>query len=385
MIYLDNNATTMLAPEVRAAMLPFLGEEYGNPSSPYQLGMRAKEAGIVARKAVCAWLDAGMAELIFTSGATESNHMAILGALKLHPEKRHIVTTAVEHHSTLKLCAWLETQGYRVTYVPVSSTGGLDFAQLEAALDDETALLTLLWANNETGVIFPVDEVVRLAKARNILVHVDAVQALGKLPFSWKDSRIDLLSFSGHKLHGPKGIGGLLVRKGVDLPPLFFGSQERGRRGGSENMPGMVGMGVAALLMQQHSVNPVLRDLLETRLLAALPNAVVNGSAAMRVANTSNICFAGVDAEAMLMKLDKAGICASMGAACQAGGNEPSHVLLAMGLSREAALSSLRFSLSRYTSEQEVVTAADQIVAAVLSFNPSINPSFTSTLTASYA
>jgi len=371
MIYLDNNATTKLAPEAREAMLPFLDEEYGNPSSAYALGGRAKEAGTTARKAVCAWLDASMAELVFTSGATESNHQAILGALKLCPEKRHIVTTAAEHTSTLKLSAWLETQGYRVTRLAVSANGELYISQLEAAICADTALVTMMWANNETGVIFPVEEAANIAKARGALFHVDAVQALGKLPFSWRQNAIDLLSFSGHKLHGPKGVGGLLVRKGVDLPPLFFGSQERGRRGSSENVPGIVGMGVAAELLQGYSADSSLRDRLEGRVLQALPKAYVNGVRAPRIANTSNICFAGLDAEALLMKLDRAGICVSMGAACQTGGNEPSHVLLAMGLSREQALSSLRFSLSRYSTQQEIDVAADQIVAAVKSFAPS--------------
>lgn len=368
MIYLDNNATTRLAPEAREAMLPFLGEEYGNPSSPYALGGRAKEAGIAARKAVCAWLNASMTELVFTSGATESNHQAILGALRLRPEHRHIVTTAVEHPSTLKLCDWLETQGIRVTRLPVDAQGNLDLAQLQAAITPDTALVTMMWANNETGVIFPVEEAAAIARARGVLFHADAVQALGKMPFSWKNSAIDLLSFSGHKLHGPKGIGGLLIRKGIDLPALLFGSQERGRRGGSENMPGIVGMGVAASLLQGYTASPTLRDRLESKILAALPFAGINGGTAARVATTSNIRFDGIDAEALLMKLDRAGICASMGAACQAGGNDPSHVLLAMGLTREQTLSSLRFSLSRYTTQEEIDAAARQIIAAAQTF-----------------
>jgi len=375
MIYLDNNATTRLAPEARTAMLPFFDEEYGNPSSPYALGGRAKEAAIAARKTICSWLDASMAELILTSGATESNHQAILGALKMYPQRRHIITTEVEHPSTLKLCDWLATQGIRITRLPVDSDGQIDLTQLQAAITPETALVTMMWANNETGVIFPVEEVAAIAKAHGVLLHVDAVQALGKLPFdwqpfSWKNSAIDLLSFSGHKLHGPRGIGGLLVRKGVDLPALFFGSQERGRRGGTENMPAIVGMGVAASLLQAQTSSSFLRDRLEQKILEALPNAIINGAAATRVINTSNICFAGIDAEALLIKLDKAGICASMGAACQAGGNQPSHVLLAMGLTHEQTLSSLRFSLSRYTRQFEIDTAADQIIAAVRSFEP---------------
>lgn len=373
MIYLDNNATTRLIPQALEAMLPFLGEQHGNPSSQHALGKHAKEAIIAARKSICQWLDASQAELVMTSGATESNHMAIMGALKLHPERRHLVVTAVEHPSTLKLCDWLETQGYTISRLAVDAQGQPNLAQVEAVVSNNTALVSMMWVNNETGTIFPVEAVADIAKSSGAFMHVDAVQALGKLPFSWKQSHIDLLSFSGHKLHGPKGIGGLLVRKGINFPPLLFGSQERGRRGGSENVPGIVGMGVAASLILEEYIDPSLRDRLESALTNVLPCAHINAAGSPRVANTSNIRFDGIDAEALLMKLDLAGVCASMGAACGAGGNEPSHVLTAMGLSREQALSSLRFSLSRYTTAQEIDEAAWHIVEAIHALNPFIS------------
>jgi cysteine desulfurase len=370
MIYLDNNATTKLAPEALEAMLPFLTEDYGNPSSTYALGGRAKEAVMTARKAVADWLDAAPTELVFTSGATESNHHAILGALRSRPERRHVVVTRVEHASTLKLCDWLQNQGYAITYLDVDADCQPDLAALEAAVTEDTALVSMMWVNNETGTIFPVEAAADMAHSKAALMHVDAVQALGKLPFSWKQSAIDLLSFSGHKLHGPKGIGGLLVRKGLALPPLLFGSQERGRRGGSENVPGIVGLGAAANLMKESHPDSTLRDRLEAALLAALPRACINAAAAPRVANTSNIRFEDVEAEALLMKLDRAGVCVSMGAACQAGGNAASHVLTAMGLSSKQALSSLRFSLSRHTTGQEIDEAIGHVITAVRSLQP---------------
>ncbi|MBI1175239.1 MAG: aminotransferase class V-fold PLP-dependent enzyme [Sideroxydans sp.] len=367
MIYLDNNATTRIAPEVRAAMLPFLDEAYGNPSSQNALGQHAKAAVLAARQAIATSLGASPAEIIFTSGATEGNHAAITGAVGyFRGQRRQVVASAVEHPSTLKLLQALQQQGIEITLVPVDEHGMLDMAMLDAAISHETALVSVMWANNETGVVFPVEEIAQLAKQRGALFHTDAVQAIGRLPLTWRHSAIDLLSFSGHKLHAPKGIGGLLLRKGLNLPPLFHGSQERNRRGGTENVMAIAGLGAAATLLD--SAHPPglqqLRDRLERHITTALPGARINGGLSPRIANTSNIEFAGINGEALLLQLERAGVIASIGSACQSGGNRPSHVLSAMGMADEAAKSSLRFSLSRYTSADEIELASATILAA---------------------
>jgi cysteine desulfurase len=367
MIYLDNNATTRIAPEVKEAMLPFLDEAYGNPSSQNALGQRAKETLIAARRAVAEALHASPPEVVFTSGATESNHAAILGVLEYFGGKRrHIVASAVEHPSTLKLLQALEKQGVEVTLVPVDEHGMLDLATLDAAISHETALVSAMWANNETGVIFPVEEIAHLARLHGALFHTDAVQAVGRLPLAWNNSAIDLLSFSGHKLHAPKGVGALLVRKGLSLPSLLHGSQERNRRGGTENMMGIAGLGSAMTLLDtaQDIRLQSLRDQLEQRITAALPFARINSGRAPRIANTSNIAFGGLNGEALLLQLERAGVVASSGSACQSGGNRPSHVLGAMGLDGAQAQASLRFSLSRYTTSDEIGQAAATIIAA---------------------
>lgn len=369
MIYLDNNATTRLAPEVRAALLPFLDEAYGNPSSQNALGQRAKETVLAARQAVAMALDASPAEIVFTSGATESNHAAIAGALgHFKGQRRHIVASAVEHPATLKLLQALQQQGIEVTLIPVDEQGMLDLAALDAAITHDTALVSVMWANNETGVIFPVEEIAHLAKLHGSLFHTDAVQAVGRLPLNWQHRAIDLLSFSGHKLHAPKGSGALLVRKGLHLPPLLHGSQERNRRGGTENVMGIAGLGVAATLLDTAELPRLqqLRDQLEQRISAALPYARINGGQAPRIANTSNIGFGELNGEALLLQLERAGVIASSGSACQSGGNRPSQVLSAMGQDDTAAKASLRFSLSRYTTEHEIEQAAATIIAAVL-------------------
>lgn len=368
MIYLDNNATTGLAPEVRDALLSFLDGEYGNPSSKNAPGQRAKESVMAARQAISATLEAAPAELIFTGSATESNHTAILGALRQSIGRRHIVSTEVEHPSTLKLLRWLENQGMTLTLIPVDTHGALDMAALDAAITDATALVSVMWANNETGVVYPVEEIAQLAKSRGALFHTDAVQALGRLPLVWKQSAIDLLSFSGHKLHAPQGIGGLLVRRGLNIPPLLFGSQERNRRGGTENVMGIAGLGVAAKLLDaaEHSRLESLRNQMEIQICSALPFARINGMNAPRVANTSNIQFGELNSEALLLHLERAGIIASSGAACQSGGNQPSHVLTAMGLDKTAAQASLRFSLSRYTTAEEMERATASIITTAL-------------------
>lgn len=367
MIYLDNNATTCLAPEVRAAMLPFLDETWGNPSGQNALARHARESVLAARRAVADALRAAPAEVVFTSCATESNHAAILGALAhFSGRRRHIVASTVEHPSTLKLLQALEKQGVEITLVGVDEHGMLDLAALDAAITHDTALVSVMWANNETGVVFPVEEIAHLARLHGALFHTDAVQAVGRLPLDWRESSIDLLSFSGHKLHAPKGVGALLLRKGLDLPPLLHGSQERNRRGGTENVMGIAGLGAAMPLIDttQQSRLQALRDLLEQRITAALPFAGVNGAGAPRTANTGNICFGELNGEALLLQLERAGVVAASGSACQSGGTQPSHVLGAMGIDGARAKASLRFSLSRYTTVEEIETAASIVVAA---------------------
>lgn len=358
MIYMDNNATTAVAPECIGPITKCLAAGYGNPSSQHQLGVEAKELVMEARRQVAGLLGASPPEIVFTGCATEANHMAIRGALAARPERRHIVTSRVEHPSTLQLLDSLESQGVVVTRLPVDRSGRLDLLALQDSVTEDTALVSLMWANNETGVLFPIAEAAAIATAKGALFHTDAVQAVGKAAVKPGAAGVDLASLSGHKIHGPKGVGALYVRKGLDLPPQFFGHQERGRRGGTENVPAIVGFGVAAGLAARAEPGlaslAALRDSLEKGILERFPFAEVNGGGASRVANTTNIRFGSLMAEALLDRLDKAGICASSGAACTAGGTEPSHVLMAMGLDRVGALASIRFSLSRYTTQTEV-------------------------------
>jgi cysteine desulfurase len=372
LIYLDNNATTAVAPECAAAMTECLARHYGNPSSKHKAGEAAKEQTLKGRAQVAALLGASPAEIVFTSGGTESIHQALLGALALSPGKKRIVTSQVEHPATLMLLDHLETQGVEIVRLGVDPSGQLDLAELDAALTPETALLTLMWANNETGVLFPIEQAAALTAAKGILFHCDAVQAVGKLPVDLKQVPLDFLSLSGHKLHGPKGIGALFVRKGRKLPPLLFGHQERGRRGSTENVPAIAGLGVAAeLAAAQLAANgpriAALRERLEQGLLAALPEASITGAEAPRISGTTSLNLGGLEAEIVLDKLDRAGICASAGAACSATGTEPSHVLIAMGLPAEAALSTIRFSLSRYTTEAEIDRVLELLPAIVRS------------------
>lgn len=360
MIYLDYNATAPLAPECRAAMARFFESDWGNASSKHRAGERAKDALHGARTQVAKLLNATPAEIVFTSGGTESNHQAILGALALQQQRRHVVTSEVEHPSTLQLLSHLErTQGLHVTRLPVDDLGRLDPAQLDAAVTDQTALVTLMWANNETGVLFPIRGAAQRAKAKGALFHSDAVQAVGKVPVDVSSVGADLLSFSGHKLYGPPGIGGLFVRKSVKLPPLLHGRQERGRRGGTENLPGAIGLGVACELAREGLATEgghiaALRDELEQRVLQRFPFASVNGGGAERVPNTTSLRFGDVDGEFLINRLDRSGVCVSQGAACSAWGSDPSHVLTAMGLDARGALASLRFSLGRYTTAHQI-------------------------------
>jgi cysteine desulfurase len=359
LIYLDNNASTPVSAESMEAMSRCLQSGALNPSSKHRQGERAKAMVTEARAAVAAAFGAAAAEIVFTSGGTESNHLAILGALALQPERRHIVTSEVEHPSTLMLLRQLQAQGIQVSYLPVDAQGQLDLDALRDTLRPDTALVSLLWANNETGVLFPVVVAADIARSKGVLFHTDAVQAAGKLPIDLGALPVDLLSVSGHKLHAPTGTGFLYVRKGVRLPPLLFGHQERGRRGGTENVPGIVALGAACATLKDTLSADVqrqtgLRDRLESGVLARFPWARVNGARSARIGNTSNIRFGDFDAELILGRLDRLGICASAGAACSAAGTRPSHVLTAMGLSAAAALASVRFSLGRQNTVQEV-------------------------------
>ena len=359
-IYLDNNATTAVAPEVLAAMLPYLGELYGNPSSMHSFGGQVGEAVDTARERIAALLGAGPDEIIFTSCGSESDNTAIWSALQTQPEKRHLITTRVEHPAVLNVVQYWERQGYHVTLLGVDGKGRLDLDEYAAALSDDTALVSIMFANNEVGDIYPIQAMAEMAKERGILFHTDAVQAVGKTPIDLRHLPVDMLSLSGHKIHAPKGIGVLYVRKGVRFRPFLRGGhQERGRRAGTENVPYIVGLGMAAQLssahMQEARVNEArLRDKLENGLLERIPDCMVNGDVENRLPNTSNIAFKNVEGEAILLMLDRLGICASSGSACTSGSLEPSHVLRAMGVPFNYAHGSVRLSLSRYTTEEDV-------------------------------
>ncbi len=358
-IYLDNNATTAVDEEVFAAMLPYLTLYYGNPSSMHTFGGQVGRAVKIAREQVASLLGAQSSEIVFTSCGTESDNAAIRAALTAQPDKRHIVTTQVEHPAVLNTCRQLEKQGYTVTYLSVDSQGQLDLDELEAAMTGNTALVSVMYANNETGVIFPIEQIGQIAKEYGATFHVDAVQVAGKFPLNMKTSTVDLLAISGHKLHAPKGVGALYVRRGTRFRPLLVGGhQERGRRAGTENVPGIVALGKAAELAQQHLTNieqeKKLRDRLEQGLLAAIPDTVVNGHPTKRLPNTTNIGFKYVEGEAILLSLDQYDICASSGSACTSGSLEPSHVLRALGLPYSVLHGSIRFSLSRFTTDAEI-------------------------------
>ena len=359
-IYLDNNATTAVAPEVLAAMLPYLGELYGNPSSMHSFGGQVGEAVDTARERIAALLGAGPDEIIFTSCGSESDNTAIWSALQTQPEKRHLITTRVEHPAVLNVVQYWERQGYHVTLLGVDGKGRLDLDEYAAALSDDTALVSIMFANNEVGDIYPIQAMAEMAKERGILFHTDAVQAVGKTPIDLRHLPVDMLSLSGHKIHAPKGIGVLYVRKGVRFRPFLRGGhQERGRRAGTENVPYIVGLGMAAQLssdhMQEERVNVArLGDKLENGLLERIPDCMVNGDVENRLPNTSNIAFKNVEGEAILLMLDRLGICASSGSACTSGSLEPSHVLRAMGVPFNYAHGSVRLSLSRYTTEEDV-------------------------------
>jgi len=358
--YFHNNATTPVAPEVIEAMLPFLRDYWGNPSSIYHFGSQLAGCIDQAREQVAALIHAEPRELIFTSCGTESINTVLQSALRLQPDKRHIVTTAVEHSATVNSCERLEKHGCAVTWLPVDGEGRLDPSSVAQAIRPDTALVSVMLANNETGVMFPVTDIARLCRARGVLLHTDAVQAPGKIPIDVRELGVDFLSLSAHKLYAPKGVGLLYVRRQTKfLPYLVGGHQEMDRRGGTENVAGIVGFGRAAeltalRLSEENTRVRSLRDRLEANLLSTIPGTRRNGDKDLRLPNTSNLTFPGVEAEAVLMMLDQAGVCASSGSACTTGSLEPSHVLTAMGLDRSAARSSLRFSLGFYNSSEDV-------------------------------
>ena len=344
--------------------MPYLTQYYGNPSSMHSFGGQVGKAVKEAREQVAALLNADPAEIVFTSCGTEGNNAAIRAAIASQPNKKQIVTTQVEHPAVLNVCKTLEKQGYSVTYLSVDRQGRLDLDEVDAAITGGTALVSIMYANNETGTIFPVEQIGAIAKEKGAIFHVDAVQAVGKVPLNMKNSTIDMLTLSGHKLHAPKGIGALYVRKGVRFRPyLIGGHQERGRRGGTENVPGLVALGKACELALHHigdvKKEKALRDRLEKGLLAAIPDTEINGYPKERLPNTTNIGFKYIEGEAILLSLNQHGICASSGSACTSGSLEPSHVLRAMGLPYSVLHGSIRFSLSRYTTDAEV----DQVLA----------------------
>jgi cysteine desulfurase len=363
MIYLDCNATTSVLPEVFEAMVPYLTSEWGNPSSTYKFGSKLKTVIETARVQVAELIGARSMDVIFTSCATESNNTAINAALKTNPGKRHIVTSAVEHSSVLNYCKALEKEDYRITYLPVDREGLLKLADLENAITEETAVVSLMWANNETGVLFPVKEIGEICQSRGVLFHCDAVQAVGKVKIDVRAVQADYLSLTGHKFHAPKGIGALYVRRKTPFSPLIQGGhQERNMRGGTESVPLIVAIGKAAELARKELPNydkmvRPLRNALEDGILRSIPKTELNGHRTQRLANTTNITFHGIESEALLILLDQEGICASSGSACMADSDEPSHVIKAMKPESAASRHMIRFSLDMANTETQIKAA----------------------------
>ncbi|MBK8725289.1 MAG: aminotransferase class V-fold PLP-dependent enzyme [Holophagaceae bacterium] len=377
-VCLDFNATTPCAPEVLEAMLPWFSERFGNAGSAHALGVLSDGAVVHARNEVAALLNASPAELAFNGCGTEGLNHAFRGAFEAFPAKRHFITTAVEHAAVHALVAWLRQHGAEITVLGVDGQGGLDLGELEAAIRPDTALVSVMAANNETGVCFPVAEIARIARAKGALVHCDATQAIGKLPVDVQAWGVDLLNLSAHKFHGPKGVGALYIRRGLRLKPFMVGGgQERGRRGGTENVPGLVGLGRAARLALERlpAMDRVraLRDRLEAACLDAIPEARVEGAAAPRLPNTSLLSFKGLEGEALLLRLDGAGFCVSTGSACATGQKEPSQVLRAMAVPADYARGTIRVSLGHPTSSDEVdgfIQALPRMVEALRALNP---------------
>lgn len=379
-IYMDNNATTKVDPLVVEEMLPFFTEQFGNPSSLHSFGDKVGRSLKKARQQIQQLIGAEHdSEIVFTSCGTESDSTAILSALKAYPERKKIITTNVEHPAILTLCDYLKKEGYKVHHLHVDEKGRLDLEEYEELLDSQTAIVSAMWANNETGTIFPVEKMAEMAHEKGVLFHTDAVQAVGKIAMNLKETKIDMLSISGHKLHAPKGIGVLYLRRGVRFRPLLRGGhQERGRRAGTENSASIVGLGKAAELALEHmdyenTYVKTLRDRLEKGIIESVPNCFVNGDPEARLPNTCNIAFEYIEGEAILLMLNKVGIAASSGSACTSGSLEPSHVMKAMGIPYTAAHGSVRFSLSRYNTLEEVekvIEAVPPIVAQLRKLSP---------------
>jgi cysteine desulfurase len=367
-IYMDNNATTQVDPAVVEAMLPFFSEQFGNPSSMHNFGNKVGMAIKKARQQVQKLLGAEHdSEIVFTSCGTESDSTAILSALKAQPERKEIITSVVEHPAVLSLCDYLEKDGYTIHRLEVDAKGRLDLDAYRKLLSDKVAIVSVMWANNETGTLFPIEQMAEMANAAGVMFHTDAVQAVGKVPIDLKNSKIDMLSLSGHKLHAPKGIGVLYLRRGTRFRPLLRGGhQERGRRAGTENTASIVALGKACEQALEHmefenTMVRAMRDRLEVGILDAVSHAFITGDIDNRLPNTANIAFEYIEGEAILMLLNKAGIAASSGSACTSGSLEPSHVMRAMGIPYTAAHGTIRFSLSRYNTMQEV----EEVIEAI--------------------
>lgn len=378
-IYLDNNATTQLDPAVVEEMLPFLTEYYGNPSSGYTFGRQVRRAIDLARERVAALLGCEPGEIVFTSCGTESNNAAVNSALQLSPNRRHVVTTAVEHSATRRHCEEVAKRGGAVTVVGVDANGELDLDELERAITAQTAIITAMWANNETGVLFPVEKIAEIARRKRVLFHTDAIQAVGKIQIRLADSTLNSLSLSAHKLHGPKGVGALYVNKRSAFKPLMIGgSQENNRRAGTENVASIVALGKAAecagaALAEENSRVRAMRDRFEAALLERVPNTFVNGGLGPRLPNTTNLSFTGIEADAALVMFDRHQLCCSAGSACRTGALEASHVLRAMSLPEERMRGSMRFSFGRFNTDADVDKALE-IIPAVISKLRSMAP-----------
>ncbi|MEO6053565.1 MAG: aminotransferase class V-fold PLP-dependent enzyme [Chthoniobacterales bacterium] len=382
-IYLDNNATTEVDPLVFDEMMPWLRDEYGNPSSAYSLGKRSAAALDTARDRVAHLIGCEARELLFTSCGSESINSAIRSALMIDPDKQHIITSSVEHSATIKLCEHLATRGYEITWLPVTTEGHLDLEKLEKSIRPDTAIVSLLWANNETGVLFPIEKIAEICKKKHVLLHVDAVQAVGKVPFKVSDLPIHFLSLSGHKIHCPKGVGSLFISKKVRFTPwLIGGSQENNRRGGTQNVASIVALGKAAELTALHLHEETTRvrkyrDRFEDAVLETVIGSSINGDRKHRLPNTTNIAFEGIESEGALMLLDDEHIYCSAGSACTAGSVHPSHVLKAMGMSDTRARSSLRFSFGRFNTDAQIeraIEAVPRIMEKIRRLSPSGSP-----------
>jgi cysteine desulfurase len=380
LIYLDNNATTPLDPAVIEEMLPFLKERYGNPSSGYAFAAQARKAVDLARERLSGLLGCEPSEIVFTSGGTESNNAVINSALQFEPHGKRVVTSAVEHSAVLRPCQDLTKRGCHVAFVGVDRHGNVDLGELEAAIRPETTLVSMMWANNETGVLFPVEKIAEICLEKGVLFHTDAVQATGKIPIRLRDTAINFLSLSAHKFHGPKGVGALYVKRRTRFHPLIAGGgQENGRRGGTENVASIAGLGKAAeqaaeYLSQQKAHVRSMRDRFEEAILQAVSGASVNGAGAARVPNTSSFSFEGIESPAALLLLDRHRVCCSAGSACRTGSQEASHVLRAMNPSGDGARRSLRFSFGRFNTEEQLDRAIEIVPKVIEKLRQTATP-----------